>query len=263
MVEAYYTDDYLEGKLTFKVGRQYADTDFGGVENGADFLNSSYGLIPTIPMPTFPAPKFGGSVWVALKSWLAMGSGIFQGDQLGPMVEGAIPGQKGAFTLAEVKVTPLPEHAAIHGSYHVGVWQQGKSSFLRNGSDGKPSANFGFYATGDQWFRKANAAVGNSGPQAFFQVGWAPSDRNLVHRYVGGGMAWPGLVPKRDHDSIGAGVTAAWLCGTQHAEMITEVFYKLQVNARINLQPDLQYAHRPGGKGENAWLGGLRLGLAF
>jgi carbohydrate-selective porin OprB len=84
VIEAYYADTYLHERLTVKLGRQYADKDFNVVEAGGYFLNSSYGLNPTIPLPTFPEPQLGASVWVLPKKWISVGGGIYQNKTLYP-----------------------------------------------------------------------------------------------------------------------------------------------------------------------------------
>jgi porin len=264
VVEAYYSDSYAGGRLAFKVGRHYADADFNATENAADFLNSSYGLIPTVPMPAFPTPQLGASIWVALRPWLSVGGGAFQGDRLDMNREGQSAGRLGVFTVGEVKVSPSNKRAALHGSYRAGIWRQGNGTYLAASSpDSRPIANYGFYLAGDQWFRPETSGGGKRGPGAFLQVGWSPEDRNQINRYVGGGIAWEGLIPGRTRDAIGIGITTAWVSGAPHTDNITEVFYKARINSRFTAQPDIQYSRRPGGSGRNALIAGVRIGLEF
>lgn len=262
-VEAYYTDSYFSRRLTLKVGRQYADTDFNALENAGDFLNSSYGRIPTIPMPTYPAPQLGANLWFAANTWLAFGVGAYHGGPLDPIRENAAATAKGIFTVAETKVSPYKPDAVLHGTYHFGVWRQADSAYVASRLEDTPKADFGVYATGDQWFRRPTSAGTNIGPGVFFQLGWSPADRNEIHRYAGGGLAWAGLIPSRSHDSVGVGVTGVWVTNATHAETITEVFYRCRVNAKVFVQPDLQYIYKPAGTGANSVVGGLRMGFEF
>jgi porin len=264
VTEAYYTDAYLDDKVAIKFGRLYADADFGALANGGDFINASYGLIPTVPMPTYPAPQVGGSVWIAPLSWMSVGAGVFKGDSLAPVAEGGVETTKGVFALTEAKITPYSKTASFHGSYHVGIWRQADGAHLATAtSTSSPVANYGVYATGDHWFHKPNSAGENVGPGIFFQLGASPSDRNEVNRFVGGGVAWPGMIPQRSYDSVGVGITRATLAATDKSETVTELFYKFQATKKLYIQPDLQWVNKPAGVGANALLGGFRIGYEF
>ena len=264
LTEAYYSDSYLHDRIRFKLGRQYADADFNVIENGVDFLNASYGLIPTVPMPTYPFPDFGGNLWVAPTNWLSVGAGVFQGDTLDPLDDTVPTVRKGLFTIFETKVTPFGGGSARYGSYHVGVWQQRGGAWMLNPDTPQtsPHGNYGVYATGDYWLRRS-ASGEKSGPGLFFQWGWAPADRNEVCGYWGAGIAYPGLIPARSQDSVGVGVTQAKITGADHRETVLETFYKWQVNKNVSLQPDVQWVVRPAGTGNNSLMGGLRVGLDF
>ncbi len=260
LIEAYFTDHVFGNRVTFKAGRLYADADFNTIETAGDFLNSSYGLIPTVPMPTYPAPQLGASVWTSLTSRVSLGAGIYTGAKLDALEETASPVSTGTFTVLETKVDPFSTSAAFHGSYRVGIWQQGRSSW--NSHDlSSPARDYGLYATGEHWFQKPLSGGGNVGPSVFFQVGWSPSDRNEISSYWGVGAAYPGIVPKRPQDSVGIGVTQARLVAGN--ESVLELFYKVQMTKKVFLQPDMQWVNRPSGDGRNALLGGVRVGMSF
>jgi carbohydrate-selective porin OprB len=75
-------------------------------------------------------------------------------------------------------------------------------------------------------------------------------------------MAWAGLIPSRDSDSVGVGVTRARLTGRGCENMI-EWFYKLRVTSKLMVQPDLQWVLNLPGGSRKALVAGLRLGIAF
>lgn len=262
LVEVYYGDSFFGDRLKFKIGRQYVDADFNAIDNGGGFINSSYGLIPTVPMPTYPHPDFGGSVFASPAKWVSVGVGVFKGEALDPMVDGGKTIDKGVFTITEAQFKPLRATSAMHGTYRVGFWNQNDGAYL-TATPTSVVRNYGVFATGDHWFRPATSAGENVGPGVFFQLGWSPGDRNEITRYYGGGLAWPGLIPVRSRDSIGVGVTRAKLSGISTSETVTEFFYKLQIVKQLYIQPDIQYVHKPSGAGNNALLGGLRLGIEF
>jgi carbohydrate-selective porin OprB len=191
-IEAWYADSYRDGRVKIKVGRQYAATDFGVVENGVDFLNSSYGLNPTTPMPTFPAPELGGSVWVAPTSWLSTGVGVFTGGTLDAPTEGGGAINRRPFAIFEARFQPFGKNAASHGSYGVGLWRQSRGAWL-SAADGNtvPVRNHGVYVIADHWFMRSLSGE-HRGPGVFFQWGWTPSDRNEITGYTG--AEWRGQV---------------------------------------------------------------------
>jgi carbohydrate-selective porin OprB len=77
VMEAWYAGAYLDGHLEVKAGRQYADGDFGVARNAALFLNSSFGAIPTTPLPAYPDPAPGAMIRVAPSQPVAFALGVY------------------------------------------------------------------------------------------------------------------------------------------------------------------------------------------
>jgi porin len=254
--EVWYGDSYLEDRIRIKIGRQYADADFNVTESASEFLNSSYGLIPTVLSPTYPTPMLGASAWTEPAKWIAMGVGVYRGGELEPVDGTAPPAKQGLFSMAEVKLKPYSSNSAFHGVYSVGVWLQPRGAWSTS-TETRTVRNGGVYATADHWFRRTNSAGENSGPGVFLQAGWAPADRNEITGYISGGLAWRGLIPTRSNDSVGLGVTQVKLSATGR-ETATEIYYRWQVSKKLALQPDLQFVSRPYGTGRNAVVAGIR-----
>ncbi len=96
---------------------------------------------------------------------------------------------------------------------------------------------------------KEGGADDDQGLGAFFQFGWAPSNRNLITEYFGGGLVYKGLLPGRDADFVGVGFANAILTpGLQQIaiangefqgrqETAIEVFYKYRFSPYFTLQP--------------------------
>jgi porin len=266
LVEAFYSDTYLKERLSIKVGRQYADTEFDATENGGEFVNSSYGHIPTVPLPTYPYPSFGGSLWYTPTERISAGVGVYKGNYVSaqdPGDEAASPSLKEAFTIAEVQFRPLSSEAAHSTVIRLGAWQQARGAWLTNQgvvTATDPVRNYGVYATADYSFGKRSAE--DRAPGLFFQFGWAPADRNAMSGYLGAGIAYPGLISRRRQDSAGLGVTQVKLSSGER-ESIVELFYKWQVNKNVFIQPDLQWVHSPAGDGRNALLTAVRLTMTL
>ena len=253
--ELYYADSYAGDRVRIKAGRQYADSDFSVTENAAEFLNSSYGLVPTIPCPTYPTPMPGVSVWAVPARWISAGVGVYRGGTLESSSLSGARYKQGLFSIAEVNLNPYSPTSTFHGVYRVGVWQQRRGA-LRN-DDARQVRNRGVYATADHWFRRARSSGENVGPGVFVQAGWSPADRNEVTAYFGGGISWQGLIGARHEDSVGIGITQAKL-SLSGRETATEVFYRWQASKKLAVQPDVQWIRRPYGSGRSAVVAGMR-----
>ena len=266
LIEAFYSDTYLKDRLTIKAGRQYADTEFDAVENGAEFVNSSYGHIPTVPLPTYPYPDFGVSAWYAPTPRISAGAGVYRGvypSAQDPVAEAATPSRKGVFTIAEVQWKPFANPNAHYSVVRLGAWQQERGAWLAQQGTATatdPVRNYGVYGTADYSFRKQSSE--SRAPGIFLQWGWAPADRNAIAGYWGTGIAYPGLIAGRKQDSAGLGVTQVCLSSGER-ETVMEVFYKWQANKRISVQPDLQWVNNPSGDGRNALLTAVRLAVTL
>ena len=266
LVEAFYSDSYLKDRLSIKAGRQYADSQFDATENGTEFVNSSYGHIPTVPLPTYPYPSLGGSVWYTPAARISAGVGVYKGDYASvqdPSDAAATPSLKGAFTIAEVQWKPLGNQAAHSTVVRVGTWQQGSGAWLATQgvvTAKDPVRNYGVYATADYSFGRRSEE--HRAPGIFFQWGWAPADRNAISGYWGAGIAYPGVISRRKQDSAGLGATQVRL-STGERESVVEMFYKWQANKYFFVQPDLQWVHSPSGDGRHAILAAVRLNMTL
>ena len=116
------------GRLN-KSGRQYADADFGLIAIGSSFLNSSYGVMPTTPMPTYPEPAWGASLWITPVRHISFGGGVFRGGFLENPSKGTLPVKKQPFTIFETKLEPFSK-LFQQGTYRFGIWQQARSAWL-------------------------------------------------------------------------------------------------------------------------------------
>jgi len=57
----------LGSHVRLRLGKQDANRDFASARFGGNFVNSSFGVIPTAPMPSFPAPGVGAALLVDAK----------------------------------------------------------------------------------------------------------------------------------------------------------------------------------------------------
>ncbi|MBW2230693.1 MAG: carbohydrate porin [Deltaproteobacteria bacterium] len=257
-------------QLRIKLGKQDANTDFGLLDIGGDFINASFGLILTVPMPTFPEPALGAALFLQPADGMTLGAGAYDGAPDGGSsgFDARFDGERGAFTIVELTLrTSLFSDTWHAGAYRIAAWyHSGDVEKISGAATPKVlSDNYGFYLAFEQLlFVEAGDSEEVQGLAGFVQFGWAPDDRNELPLYFGVGLLYSGALPCRDADSLGVGVAHARfsdrverLDGRDH-ETVVELFYKAQITPWLSLQPDLQFVANPGGQGRDALAVGLR-----
>ncbi len=267
-------------KLWFKVGKMDGAADFQVIEYGLEFINSAFGVIPMIPLPTFPDYALGAVVSVEPNEWLYLMAGIY--DQ---QAYGGTSGFDSAFhdradTVSMFELALMPKfkvrERSYPGTYRIGGWYtSGDEDVFYNDLGGRlhprtHSGNAGIYLAFDQLIFKENDDPSDSqGIGAFFQFGWAPSAYNEISQYYGTGIQWIGALPGRDDDILGLAMGHASLSGRvqslerRYDETVVELFYKAQVTSWYSFMPDVQYIVNPGGDGQDAFVFGIRTQISF
>jgi len=282
--EFWYRHEFLEGRLWTKLGKQESNEDFAGTEFGGEFLHSSPGFSPTIPLVTYPDPDWG-MVWgVEPADWFSANAGLYQGrPNGGRSVKSTIDNLYGPMVMVE---PALHYHAAGRaGHFRVGAWWNGDrfDEFDRsNRNPGTKDDAHGWYVTWDQeiWNEESpgDSAEGDDGIGAdgigaegiglFGQYGWAPPDRSEALHYFGGGVAWTGALPGRDNDVAGIGLFQVEFRREadfeRGAERSIELFYRIDVCDCFSIKPDLQFITNPGGTSlDDALVAGVRAEFVF
>ncbi len=269
-VEYFLVQEFAAGKAMLKVGKQDANADFVVSEGGGEFINSSFGIIPTVPLPTFPAPALGlMGAWQPSER-IRFKAGVWDGAPAlgsGSMTT-AFDGSGGTVAAAGVELQAFGGRI-LPGTYRLGVWQHNEVELgadARLAVDEEPVASAdGIYFTIDQglWRR-------GSRELAFFaQGGWGEADRSAFSRYFGGGLTLSGPIRGRDDDLLGIGIAHAELGDVERPsdyathETIVELFYRFPVAPWMSLRPDLQWVERPGGDEGSALVVGLRVETIF
>lgn len=264
--EYWYQQKLWDNKIRLKVGKQDANADFGFLNSGWDFMNTAFSVNPTIPMPTYPDQSFGFMAEINPKEWLSIRNGIYS--------RYSIP-----VNLTEIEFKPTIKK--LPGRYSIGAWEMSDSNGMSVAegldSTGAPyynsfNRNFGAYVQFEQMVYKENKDDENDmqGLVVFGQAGIAPSNKNDMSRYVGGGLNYRGPIPHRDQDragiAIGSGNFAPRLgdiTSQVGAETAFEVFYRAQITPWFYLQPDIQFIMNPSGMYSNSVAVGLRSVITF
>ncbi len=249
-----------DGLITVRLGKQDANTDFAVVDLGGDFINSSFGFTPTIPMVTFPDPSAGAVTFFQLREWLTFKVGVWDGAPDGG--NWGFSGTGDVFSIYEFKAEWGLLGRRLPGDFHVGMWHHsGEVEELGDPGvthDGTHGLHMGF----DQRLFKENwDESDDQGLGLFLQYGWAPKETNQHPSYFGAGLVYLGLIPSRDDDLIGLGVAHAIYSDdipSQTYETEIELFYKAPLTPYFTIQPDVQFIANPDGDGRDAFVAGMR-----
>jgi carbohydrate-selective porin OprB len=80
IAELWWEQKLLDGFLRLKLGKVEANSEFAYTDNGADFLNSSFGFSPTIfVLPSSPDPATAAIVFLYPTPDLSFGFAVFDG----------------------------------------------------------------------------------------------------------------------------------------------------------------------------------------
>lgn len=267
--EYYFEQELADGKLAVKIGKQDANADFVVSDGGGEFINSSFGLIPTVPLPTFPAPALGVMGAWQVSDRIKVKAGYWDGaPALGSGSFGtAFDGSGGTVGAVDAEITPFGGEI-LDGTYRIGVWRHSEVEIVTDTKDGlEPELGpaGGVYFTADQglWERDDRRLA------AFAQGGWAEGDRSTFSRYLGGGLTFKAPLRGRPDDIIGIGVAYAEIREIERLdpdctnETVVELFYKLPMTAWMTLNPDIQWVRRPGGADCSVFVAGLRVATVF
>lgn len=263
----YWYRQKLGDRFWFKAGRVDANADFGFADLAGDFCNSSFGQMPTIPLPVWPTQSLGATGFITLTDDLLLAVGTFKGNQLAANWGLPVADALGYVTLGHLELKTVAGENELPGTWRLGSWyQSGDWRQITPAAVGSVFGhNYGFWCTADQLLIVEDSSndVGQ-GLGVFFEYGWAPEDRNFVAQSFGTGLVYRGLLADRDDDIAGIGLTSVLfgdptrvVNGTT-SEETWEVFYKYQVRSYFSVQPDVQFISNPGGNQQDALVVGLR-----
>ena len=283
LYEAWVQQEFAAGKLSLRVGQILADTEFFVSENAALFVNGAFGAIPLVsqnfPAPVFPVAAPGARLRWTVSDALSVQAAVFDGDAGNPArdnkhgVDWHLGGNDGVLALAEAAFTRKAGEGGLAGVYKLGAFyhRSGTDDFFP-GLESLSSAGGYFIADQQLWRRPG---TGDQGLSGFVRIGGAPSDRSVVPFYADAGFNFKGLVPGREKDIAGVGVSFTRISGSLHAEeggplaahheTILEATYKIQATEWLTVQPDVQYLFNPGAtlRQTNALVAGMRFALSF
>ena len=175
---------------------------------------------------------------------------------------------KHPFVIAQLEVSPQQINGEPRGNYRLYVWSNDATTDLA----GQRQTRSGVGMSVDQ---KVGRNWNWFGRVGYRTSGDAPFDTAVTAGFEYAGKRW-----ERPKDALGLAVGAlstskAWRNATAGGslashqangeEIIAELYYRIRLNERLNVSPDLQYIARPGGNGNapTVWALGLRANIGF
>jgi porin len=295
LYDAWLQQEFADGKFSIRLGQLLADAEFFYCENGALFLNSSFGAIPLVSKnlnpPIFPVAAPGLRLRVNPSDRFYAAAAIFNGDVGIPETTNkhntrfSYPGENGVLIFAELgystppaaptnsPTSPKIEEASLAGTYKLGGYYDSKD-FADAGAGAPHQGEYSIYFIAEQelWHPGGKATRTLS---AFTRIGFAPPDRSTVTFYGDAGLNFRGIIASRPKDTLGLGFSYARLSSDltdefgrpfrTHYEAICEFTYEATLSTHLSIQPDLQVIINPGASqpASTAVVSGLRLNIAF
>jgi porin len=286
---------FLNDQASLRVGQIALDDEFYISQYSAGFVNSTFGCpdIWSTDLPSggacYPFATPGARLRVAPTTGLTFSAAAFNGNPAppGPADPQVLNSSGTNFLIGEGGFMPIAELAYSFdeepiasnrlSDVKLGVWYHtGDFPDLRRDNSGHsladPSSsgipathgsNFGAYLVVDKmlWRRPDTATQGLA---AFFRIGYAPPDRNLISLEIDAGLTFKGLCPNRNLDVLGVGASYARIgyarrldrdevlfTGIERPirdyEAVLEITYAARIAPWWLLQPDLQLVFHPGG----------------
>jgi porin len=303
--EVWFEQSIAHDRINVRAGQLAADTEFFYSEASQLFLQSDWTTISAVNLPSggaaYPLSTPGARIRFEPVKNVWFKFELLNGDPAGPG-----PGDEQLrnryglnfrvkdppFVISELEIQHNngPKDEGLATTLKLGGWghfgQFDDKRFADNGmllasplSSGTPLSrrgNSGLYAVIDQQLYRPKGGNELSGISVFTRMSISPSDRNLIDRYIDGGIVFAGMIPRRPDDKFGASVIYARFSDSIRAfdqdvialsgvpgkvrdyETNLELTYQAEIIPGWWVQPDLQFVFHPSGNGRDAIVAGVR-----
>jgi porin len=298
--EFWYGQQFLDGKLDWKIGKFPEGDDFASFS--CEFLNLTFcgaqpgNLVgsywynwPVSQWATRVKANFTGFGYVQVGAY-EINPGYLQTRNALDL--GSPPGATGV--LVPFEIAWLPDFRGLAGSYKFGAWYNSSTApDVVDNTAGQPLAVAGGQARmrhgqygGYINFQQRLTGAGNEskrGLSVFLNATYADRRTSTLDSQVAVGMLYTGPFASRPADEIGFAVgethvnprvadvermqnaSGSGPTLVQTSEWASEVFYNIHVRGWLDVRPSVQYVVAPGGASRNTndLIAGLRLSVNF
>ena len=258
-----WVETWLFDQVRIKVGKVDFNSEFSFHELGAEFVNSSAAIAPTIVYyATYPNPAMSVNAFWMPNDRYYLGVGIYDGANAYGVQTGQL-GPRGFFTnsdaggdayllAAETGLGWAGQDRWGSGRISAGIYQH--TATFNRFDGGVDQGTQGVWVNFEQRVWRENPTEDDRQGVGFFAgYGLADQQVSLCRRSLTGGIEWAGPLPGRDFDIFGIGAFFADLSDIEGAnapkdELAVELFYKVQVTPAVSLKPELQWIQNAGGQ---------------
>jgi porin len=304
LYQLWYRQTFFDERLIFRIGQQVPTYDFNNVahpvatQDKALEIPAVTGLLYT---PAFVQPSLLGAIGgyynsvagitvsVAPTKNTYLRFGFYDGNLARGVQTGMVGPQFNGYTFniweAGMDWVVADQYP---GNFGAGLWYQtgvleGPNTISQNGTGGAY-----FFGSQRIWAHQAEPLPADGGKtadrptptarqpanaqpssvSAFFQFGVNNSETLPMNQSFGLGLAGFGLIPYRPHDSVGAGMSWAWLNPNifdRSSELMFQTYYQAHVFGGTFFQPAVSYIPTPGAGAElgGAWALTFRMTVLF
>ena len=229
---------FLGGGASVRVGQLAADSEFFFSDLSNMFMQSDWPTIAAVNLPSggpaYPLSTPGARVKFNFGNDASLLFAVFNGDPSGPGVGDADGRNRYGLNFrlrdpaliigeAQFRFNHGKDDTGLASTLKFGAWRHlGQFDDQRFANDGslladpagsgiaaKRRNDFGVYGIIDQQIYRPQHGAPDSGVSVFSRASLSPSDRNLVDKYIDGGIVFAGLIPNRPDDRFGASVIYA------------------------------------------------------
>lgn len=212
--------------IALRLGRQDGNRDFASPRYSGNFLNSSYGVLPNTPLPSYPAPALGAALFLGAGEVVGFRAAVYEGDSEAKSFAGnAFQHGSGAFVVAAAHFEE-PEHDGHDTRAQAGGWHHTQLD------------RTGVFGVVDHMIRFSPGSAGNKRSLQFFVRGsWDPQAHGEdPDVYLGGGVTAHGFTGAKNTIGLGAGFAS--VAGPEQGFL--ELFWKWRPLDWFTVQPDAQ-----------------------
>lgn len=280
----WYDQDYLHGLLDWKIGRLTGGEDFADFP--CEFTNLALcgpapGNIAVNYWYNWPVSQWATRLRASFKGFGYVQLGVFEANSRYLPTRNALSladpgGATGMLLPLEIGWRPV-FGGGLAGSYEFGGWYNSSKApdavdntdrrplLLDGGKPYEHNGEYGEYVNFVQQLTTVSSSGSARGLSAFFKATRADRRTSRIDSQVALGLLFAGPSASRPDDEIGVGfarthinsrigdaealvdATARTPVPVQGSEYLAEVFYSLRAATWLELRPDIQYVHQPGG----------------
>jgi porin len=256
--EGYYEHSLRDERFKVLVGIKDLTREFAVLQFAYRGINSSFTTPATITQygySFYPTTGLGIQTTTKTSEDTYILAAVYDGRPSDPITwrsrDYGLSARDGAYFISEIGYQDS-EMTDSYGKLALGAWHNTGHFTDINGYE--RTGNTGVYLIGERMLL-AESEGSSQGLGIFGQAGQAAQDRNANSWYFGGGLHYQGPIPGRDDDELMLGLNMATFSrkyketypGTEYAERVVELSYRLALTPYLTLTPDVQYINNPGG----------------